>query len=229
MAFILHIETATEHCSVALSAHDQLLHAITVSEGFKHNENLIEFILNVLKAAKMQLHQLDAIAVSAGPGSYTGLRIGVSTAKGLCFALGIPLIGIDTLEIVARSYAASNLKKAIVLLPMIDARRMEVYAGLYDLNFDLIDFRAPLIVNEDLANALAKNELEIHYFGNGAEKCIPIFNTKEKLVFAGNIAPDARYMVSSALKKFTAQQFEDLAYFEPEYLKPFYTTHPTLR
>jgi len=226
MSLILHIESATEQCSVALSENETLLSEISVKEGFKHNENLIAFIQQILDKADKTIAMLDAVAVSEGPGSYTGLRIGVSTAKGICYALNKPLIAIDTLEIMARYFVKLNKMDNALLLPMIDAKRMEVYAGLYNQKFENIYFRSPVVIDETKANEISKLADSIVYFGNGAEKCEHLFKTHAQFLYGGFCPPQASAMIVSALEKFNQKQFEDLAYFEPEYLKPYYTSHP---
>jgi len=227
MPLILQIESATEQCSVALSEGEKCLSEISVKEGFKHNENLISFVQQILNNSNKTIHQLDAVAVSSGPGSYTGLRIGVSTAKGICYAINKPLIAIDTLEIIARNYALLHKHDDnCLLLPMIDAKRMEVYAGIYNQEFKNIHFRSPIIIDEIKAKELTKLGKKIIYFGNGAEKCEVIFNAFGELKTGGMCPPQAKAMILSALGKFQDKLFEDLAYFEPEYLKPYYTTHP---
>ncbi|MFN4123955.1 MAG: tRNA (adenosine(37)-N6)-threonylcarbamoyltransferase complex dimerization subunit type 1 TsaB [Flavobacteriales bacterium] len=224
--YILHIETATEQCSVALSDGTDLIDAISVQEGFKHNENLMGFVQNLLQKSNLNFNNLSGIAVSSGPGSYTGLRIGVSSAKGLCYALSIPLIAVDTLQIMALE--ASKKLKADVYLPMIDARRMEVYSACYNALFQHFSFRAPLVMDADKAKEIA-GELEgkrVAYFGNGADKLIDLFKHFHHFIYLPDIVPQAESMILPAFEAYQNQHFCDLAYFEPEYLKPFYTNHP---
>lgn len=225
---ILHLETATEQCSVALSAGTELLGSISVSDGFKHNENLMGFVQDLVRKTGANLKDLQAIAVSAGPGSYTGLRIGVSSAKGLCYALGIPLIAIDTLQIMAIDAAKKATSDINCYLPMIDARRMEVYAACYDTAFQQFAFRSPKVMDAEQAAEIAQllEGRNVLFFGNGAGKLVELFQPYPHLTYLDNVVPQAEAMIVPAFKAFQEKQFCDLAYFEPEYLKPFYTTHP---
>ncbi len=216
MSLILHIETATKNCSVALAKEGVLLHHIEeYSEKYSHAERLHVFIEKLFEESPYSLHDLDAIAIGKGPGSYTGLRIGVSSAKGLCFGLKIPLISIDTLTILASS---QNTTSFDYLVPMLDARRMEVYTAVFrpDLTFEE-DIQA-LILDENAFKKYADKKLL--FFGNGASKAQTLF-TNPYFHFKEDVHPSAKHMVDLAFKKFQNHDFEDVAYFEPFYLKDF--------
>ncbi|MFV0530253.1 MAG: tRNA (adenosine(37)-N6)-threonylcarbamoyltransferase complex dimerization subunit type 1 TsaB [Flavobacteriales bacterium] len=216
MALILHIETATKNCSVALAKEGVLLDYIEeYSEQYSHAERLHIFIEQLFKKSIYSLQDIEAVAVGKGPGSYTGLRIGVSSAKGLCFGLKIPLISIDTLTILANSQRAENID---YLIPMLDARRTEVYTAVFkpDLTFEK-KIHTLVIEKKSFENYSNK---KILYFGNGAEKCKNIISTPS-FTFVKDIHPSAKFMIDLAFQKFQNQQFEDVAYFEPFYLKDF--------
>ena len=219
---LLCIETATSICSVALTDKGNIITFREINEGFSHAEKLTVFISEVLEEAGKKFKDLDAVAVSCGPGSYTGLRIGVSVAKGLCLAADKPLISISTLEAMA-SGAREKIKisnSEILFCPMIDARRMEVYTALYDLQLNCLHPSSAIVVTEDL---LADKRIgkTVYYFGNGAEKCRTILESQKEFVFYPEIFPSAKYMAGLALEKFNDTQFENLSLFEPFYLKEF--------
>lgn len=223
MALILNIETATTVCSVALAKDGQLISHKEINEGYTHSENLTVFIEEVLKEAEIKISELDAVAVSKGPGSYTGLRIGVSTAKGLCFALEKPLIAIPTLLVMTERAKSciSPLSSPISYLfcPMIDARRMEVYCALYDENLNAVkNISAEIIDENSFSEFLSKSK--ICFFGDGSTKCKPEI-IHPNAVFLENIFPSAKNMIELSKKAFTEKRFEDVAYFEPYYLKDF--------
>jgi len=225
MALILNIETATTICSVALAKDGELLALKEINNGYTHSENLTVFIQEVFSQAKLKLSDVDSVAVSKGPGSYTGLRIGVSTAKGFCFALDKPLIGIETLKSMVLGILNSNFKFQIsnlplVYCPMLDARRMEVYCSIYDSEGNEIRKTAAEIIDENSFSALlSKNQ--VIFFGDGAEKCKTKLANNKNAVFIDNIFPSAKNMITLSEKAFNEKQFEDLAYFEPYYLKDF--------
>lgn len=236
MSLILGIETATKICSVAISRDEKLLALKEIGGEYSHSENLNHFIELACAEAKITLNQLDAIAVSKGPGSYTGLRIGVSTAKGLCYGLDKPLIAVDTLKAMAMSFVMSHLhalpfgegQGGALFCPMIDARRMEVYTALYNSNFELIESISAKIIDENsFAHFLEKNK--VVFFGDGAEKCKLLLNGHPNAVFIDNVEPSAQYVNQLAEVKFNNQEFEDVAYFEPYYLKEFLATTPKKR
>lgn len=219
---ILNIETSTNVCSVALSVDGKCVFSRSNADGMSHATLLSPFIdeaLNYLSSKKP-----DAIAVSGGPGSYTGLRIGVSTAKGLSYGLEIPLIAIDTLEIMnlMAKQKVENAPQNSLFCAMIDARRMEVYAAFYNLKGENIRAVSADIIDETSYNELLENNT-IYFFGNGASKCKSVLTHKNAL-FIDDIIPLAKNMIPFATKAFSNQKFADVAYYEPFYLKEFYTT-----
>jgi tRNA threonylcarbamoyladenosine biosynthesis protein TsaB len=222
---ILHLETSTHVCSVALSKDEVCIFSKSNAEGMNHASMLSPFIQEVLQHLKSLGETLDAIAVSSGPGSYTGLRIGVSTAKGLCYGLDIPLISVSTLEIMtigAKKQYSDN--QDCLWVPMIDARRMEVYDAVYNQTGAVIRAAAATIVNESTYRDLSANT-PIYFFGNGAAKCKSVINLRNAH-FIEDIHPLAENMIKPAVQKYKQGLFEDVAYFEPFYLKEFQTTVP---
>lgn len=224
MAKILQIETATQVCSVALS-----IDGNTISIKEEHGQNIHAshvtlFIEEVLKASGLTYQELDAVAVSKGPGSYTGLRIGVSTAKGLCYALEKPLIAIETLEMMAAGFQIENPAYDDLICPMIDARRMEVYTAVFNASLKIINATAAKIIDEtSFADLLAKNK--ITFLGDGAAKCAETLN-HHNADFSNQNYNTARYMSALANQAYHQGNFEDVAYFEPFYLKDFVVTQP---
>lgn len=217
MAIILHLETATTNCSVSISKDNEI---VVLKENnaasYSHSEQLHVFIKEALKEASLSFSDLDAVAISKGPGSYTGLRIGVSAAKGICFSLDIPLISIPTLQSMARQV---DLKPGELVIPVLDARRMEVYSCVYDSNYQEVrETRAEIINEESFAEYASENKLYI--IGSGAEKCRGVLQ-HPNFIFNESVVPSAKDMVSIAFKKYQSKQFEDVAYFEPYYLKDF--------
>ena len=223
---IIHIETATTTCSVAAGENGVLVAVRSVHDGYKHAENLLRLVEEVMQEAGWKNDELSAIAVSAGPGSYTGLRIGVSTAKGLCYALDIPLIAVSTLYSLASGYRRQFPDNEALICPMLDARRMEVYTGLFSKNLERLKPDAPLIV-ESLESVPEILEQPIVFFGDGAEKCSEVLKHPHS-TFINSIQISAEYMVQSAIDLYYSQTFEDLAYFEPEYLKPYQGKPPVM-
>ncbi len=237
---ILSIETSVHICSVALHDLDGNLLALhELHEQRKHAERLTLLVEAVLKTTQTKFSDLKAIAVGAGAGSYTGLRIGVSTAKGLCTGLNIPLIGIPSLQAWAASMTslAKNLKNQIagkneenkinyLLCPLMDARRMEVFTAIFDTNLNYILNDTALVIDENsFETELAANK--ILFFGDNEEKlqkCKAVMNKNTNAIFISNKLPSAKEIGELAVKKYTKQDFEDLAYFEPNYGKEFYTT-----
>jgi tRNA threonylcarbamoyladenosine biosynthesis protein TsaB len=219
---ILCLETSTKVCSVALGQNGKVISLKESSdEKYSHAENLTVFIEEVCKQAAISLNQIDAVAVSKGPGSFTGLRIGVSTAKGLSYSLEKPLIGINSLEAMAVQVASrkSQVASPKFFVPMIDAKRMEVYCAVYDEGLNEIKKTSAEIIDENsFSDLLAKNKM--YFFGDGSEKC-KLKITHPNAVFIDTINPSAQYMISIAEKYFAKKKFEDLAYFEPFYLKDF--------
>lgn len=220
MEYILNIETATKNCSVALAKDGKTIVCKEIAEeGYSHAERLHVFIEEIIKEAGITLNDLSAIAVSQGPGSYTGLRIGVSAAKGLCYALDIPLIAVDTLQALASQVAISNG----LIIPMIDARRMEVYSAVFAPNLE----RKREVLAEIITDNSFENLQETLYFvGDCAEKCKSVL-TKENYIFLDEIVyPSAKEMSAISFEKFKKSDTVDVAYFEPYYLKDFMITTP---
>jgi len=231
MALILNIETSTEVCSVTLAEDGKLLFKKESLEGLNHSKILTVFIEDLFKENNIQPKMIDAVAVSKGPGSYTGLRIGVSVAKGLCYGLNIPLISVNSLEILGifaakntDKYQLTNDGKPVLFCPMIDARRMEVYTALYNINGEEIRPVSAEIIDEHFLSDLFESH-KILFFGNGAEKCKTLIKNANAL-FVGPMATSAEYMQVISEEKFSKKQFEDVAYFEPFYLKNFVATIP---
>jgi tRNA threonylcarbamoyladenosine biosynthesis protein TsaB len=225
MALLLCLETSTKACSVALGLNGKVIAVKeSMEEKHSHAENLTLYIQNVLKEKNSSLQNLDAIAVSMGPGSFTGLRIGVSTAKGLCYALNKPLIAVKTLEAMAadciNTLTTANRHQSL-FCPMIDARRLEVYCALFNEKGDEIKKTAAELIDENsFSDFLPDNK--ILFFGDGATKCKNLISHPNAL-FLDDIHPTAQSMVVIAEKYFSEKKFEDVAYFEPFYLKDFFT------
>lgn len=222
LAVILNIETSTKNCSVSLAEEGKLLALVELNEGqFSHAEKLHTFILDVLKSSKKEMGDIDAVAVSKGPGSYTGLRIGVSAAKGLCFSLDKPLISLETLEVLAK---AIDVDEKVYIIPMLDARRMEVYSAVFDNDHQHIrGIEAEIIDENSFKDYLEKSK--VYFLGDGAEKCKDFLNHKNA-IFLKDYYPSAKEMTLESFKKFKQGIFEDLAYFEPFYLKDFVAGKP---
>ena len=218
---ILNIETSTNVCSVAISHNNEIIWNKESYEGPAHSTLLGIFVNESFHFLKENNIQLDAVAISKGPGSYTGLRIGVSMAKGICFAQEIPLIAIDTLQIIAMAAQMAGAKTEL-LCPMIDARRMEVYCETFDKNLNAITPISAEIIDENSFKDINKS---IAFFGNGAAKVSTTIQNPNA-IFLENIHPLAKNMMTFAEKAFNEKQFEDVAYFEPFYLKEFITTTP---
>ncbi len=217
---ILHIETGTAVCSVALSRDTQLLALRENTEGMLHAKLLAVFIDEILKEQQISIRTLDAIAVSEGPGSYTGLRVGVSTAKGLCYGTGKPLIAINSLHSLAMSAVSHQLLPTpdTCIVPMIDARRMEVYTAQFDPDgTQLSAIEAKIIDDSSFFDLLEKQP--VLFIGDGAEKCRPVI-THPNAHFTP-LQASASGMILPALKAYKLHQFVDVAYFEPFYLKDF--------
>jgi tRNA threonylcarbamoyladenosine biosynthesis protein TsaB len=218
MAYILNLETSTKNCSVSLAENGKTVLCKEISEqGFSHAEKLHVFIEEILQEVNINITQLEAIAVSKGPGSYTGLRIGVSSAKGLCYALGIPLISIDTMQILAKKVAVTDG----LIVPMIDARRMEVYSAIFDANHNKISEVKAEVLTE---NSYQDFDQNVYFIGDCQEKCKTVL-TKDNFHFISEIVfPSANEMSALSFEKFQNNDFEDVAYFEPFYLKDFMLT-----
>lgn len=216
--FILNIETATKNCSVTLAKNGQTIALREIAEeGYSHAEKLHVFIEEIINESRITFQDLNAIAVSQGPGSYTGLRIGVSSAKGLCYALNIPLIAIDTLQ----SLAAQVQITEGTIIPMIDARRMEVFSAEYDQNLNSIKAVSAEIITEE---SYQTNEKQMHFLGDGAPKCKE-FMHKSNFVFHDEIIyPSAKQMSLLSFEHYKNKNTVDVAYFEPLYVKDFMIT-----
>lgn len=218
MPYILNIETATKNCSVALAKDGKTIVSKEIAEeGYSHAERLHVFIEEIIKEAGIDFQDLSAVAVSQGPGSYTGLRIGVSAAKGLCFALDIPLIALDTLQVLASQAIVSDG----LVIPMLDARRMEVYSAIFNSNFDKIRAVEAEIITED---SFLDFQETLYFIGDCAEKCKAVL-TKQNFVFLEEIKyPSAKEMSFLSFEKYKKNDTVDVAYFEPYYLKDFMIT-----
>ncbi len=219
--FIL-IETSTDACSVALAEGDKVISYDYVQEFKAHARLLIPMIEKILKEASLSFGDCSAVAVSEGPGSYTGLRVGVSSAKGICYGAGIPLLSVPTLDILAQMGLEKVTSENAVIVPMLDARRMEVYTAVYNCNGQKIsDVRAE-ILDENSFGDLFDNYDQVIFIGDGAEKfesCLDKVK-KGKSIIIG-CRPDARYMAKAAMAAYNKKEFKDIAYFEPFYLKDF--------
>jgi universal bacterial protein YeaZ len=228
---ILCLETATPTCSVALSHQNELLAICEVNEQNSHAEKITIFIDEVMHEAGVQYSDLDAVGVSSGPGSYTGLRIGVSTAKGICYAADKPLMSIDTLHAMAygiKDFLGSRLQKGDWLCPMIDARRMEVYSSLFDSELQCQRPTAAVILTQDsFAEVLKEHRLWL--FGDGANKCHSLFDGNENVKIVDDFYPSAGFMTTLAQQNLQQNAFVDMAYYEPFYLKDFVAGKPTVK
>ncbi|MDF2435846.1 MAG: tsaB [Bacteroidota bacterium] len=222
MALILNVETATTSCSVSLAADGKIVSLKELDADYTHAENLTIFIEHVLNEAGVKLSALDAVAVSKGPGSYTGLRIGVSTAKGLCYSMNKPLIAINTLHSMASGIIEQTgvTDQNILFCPMIDARRMEVFCAVYDIHKNEIRPTAAEIIEPNSFEELLTSH-PIYFFGDGSAKCKEVFAMNPNARFIEKISCSAKYMVPLSEAAFNKKQFEDVAYFEPFYLKDF--------
>lgn len=216
MAYILNIETSSKNCSVGVAKDDVILAVREMAElGYSHAEKLHVFVKEALQEAGIQLSDLNAVAVSQGPGSYTGLRIGVSAAKGFCLALDIPLIAIDTMEVLARQVT----QKDGLIIPLIDARRMEVYAAIFDADFQVINATKAEIITSESFSTLKDT---VYFVGDGVSKCKTIL-VKDSFHFLDTVIfPSAKEMCQLSFDKHKKSDFVNVAYFEPHYLKDFF-------
>jgi len=224
MATILHIETSTTVCSVALSVDGSIVFERTTFEGPSHAALLGVFVEEAIAFLKAKPYQPEAIALSGGPGSYTGLRIGSSMAKGLCMGWDVPLIVVPTLQVMALQAIRRYGKTDCLYCAMLDARRMEVYAAIYNATLDVIKETHAEVITPDSYQAYLKYGT-VCFFGNGASKCRSVL-TSERAEFVDDIHPLATDMVSLADEAFQTKRFENTAYFEPFYLKEFLATTP---
>jgi tRNA threonylcarbamoyladenosine biosynthesis protein TsaB len=229
MALILSLETSTAVCSAALSDGTKLLELKESNSGYNHASLLTVFVEELMASSGVSLSDLDAIAVSKGPGSYTGLRIGVSVAKGYCFALDKKLLSVSALDCMALALMDKykNLEGEKVFAPMIDARRMEVYTAFYNQSAEQIrDIEALIVDAQSLLPFLDQSKLIIA--GDGAAKCKDLYQN-ENLIFDEDLLPSAKYMIKLAEEAFEKDRFEDVAYFEPYYLKDFIAGKPKVK
>ena len=228
---ILCLETSTSVCSVALNESCCTLALRESEKQNAHSEKITTFIKEVMDTAGIDYPQLDAVAVSKGPGSYTGLRIGVSTAKGICYAADLPLMAVDTLEAMAygmKEKLGSQIGKNDLLIPMIDARRMEVYAAVFDTQLNRIQDTAALVIDENSFADLRK-EHHIWLFGDGAPKLIQLFENQHNTSIIDGFKPSAAFMRPLAERALLNKDFVDVAYFEPFYLKDFIAGKPHVK
>lgn len=223
--YILQIDTATEVCSVSLSLDGQVIHKMEATEPNLHASKLTVFIDELLRNAKWSYADLSAVAVSKGPGSYTGLRIGVSTAKGLCYALDIPLLAVNTLASMFKGYASTyGLADNSLYVPMLDARRMEVYMMVYNHHGEVLQPTEAVIMDVDTFQPFANQKIIL--FGSGALKLKDLYSQSAPVQVDTSYKHSSSYLAESAFEKFEKQDFEDLIYFEPFYLKEFIATTP---
>jgi tRNA threonylcarbamoyladenosine biosynthesis protein TsaB len=232
MSMILCIETATLVCSVALGNDGKVISKRESTSEYSHSRQLTSFIQEVVNEAGITLQELDAVAVSKGPGSFTGLRIGVSTAKGLCYALDKPLISVGTLRSMAIGMVemteASIVKRDVLFCPMIDARRMEVYAAIYDKENTEVLAPVARIIDENSFSECFK-EHSIVFAGDGASKCRDLFAAQPKAIFPAMELPSAIHMLPLAEQAYIKAQFENVVIFEPYYLKDFIAGKPNVK
>lgn len=223
MSYILNIETATEVCSVAISEANKVIFEKESKEGPSHATLLGVFVEEAVRFVRSQKIDLDAVAVSCGPGSYTGLRIGVSEAKGICYGMDIPLIAIKTPLIMAQWIVESGrVEDNSLLCPMIDARRMEVYSAIYSSSLDEVrEIRADIVDENTYKEYI--DQSPVYFFGNGADKCKTTI-VHDNARFLEGVYPSAKYMARLSEQAFLQKEFVDVAYFEPFYLKDFVTT-----
>lgn len=222
MALILNIESTTTQCSVGLFRNAKKCALHELNEGYTHAENLPEFAERCFRDTGLTYHDLDAIAISKGPGSYTGLRIGVSLAKGLCYSLGIPLISVSTLQ--AMCLNPIVVGEVGIRIPMIDARRMEVYSALFTEELEVVREIQAEVLDENSYREFEEHSLII--FGPGSEKFGELVAERTNIRFLQNVWPSASTMAALADQAFQNGTFEDVAYFEPYYLKDFVAGKP---
>lgn len=233
MAYILSIETSTRNCSVALSFRDRLITFREAAQGNEHAAKIAVFVSEVLREAGLECRDLDAVAIGKGPGSYTGLRIGVSTAKGLAYALSKPLLAVSPLQ--AMAFGAVSLLEQegrpvgdALFCPMTDAGRMEVYSAVYDGNLEVVrDVEADIVEEGSYSGYLRKSP--VYFLGDGSEKCRKVLEKESSARFLPGFVPSARYMSCLAWKAFEGKRFEDVAYFEPFYFKDFIAGKPHVK
>jgi tRNA threonylcarbamoyladenosine biosynthesis protein TsaB len=226
---IICLETATDLCSVALCDSDGVISLMESNESKSHSSLLTVLIEDILKENGIQARHLEAIAVSKGPGSYTGLRIGISVAKGVAYATSIPLIGIETTLSMFRGISGNHgynqeNQKNTLFCPMLDARRMEVYYTIYDADGKKLKEISAEIINEDSFRNIPES-YKIFFFGDGAAKCKEVIK-RTNIYFDDEFRISASHMQKPVMQAFNEMHYEDIAYFEPFYLKDFITSHP---
>ncbi len=218
MSYILNIESSTTNCSISLALNGKLISIKEKNdESYSHSTKLHSFIDEVLKESNISIKELSAIAVSKGPGSYTGLRIGVAAAKGLCYSLDLPLISVSTLLILAKQIKVDSG----FIIPIIDARRDEVYSAIFDSSYNSVREVMPEIITKDSFNELISSN-KLYFVGNAQEKCKRLIKNNSNLIFSSHETfPSSNDMAGLSFEKFRNSKFEDIAYFEPDYLKKF--------
>ena len=229
MAKILNIETSTVTCSIGLSIDGNIVAIEESHERNSHAQNVTIFSEKVVKDAGLDFNELDAISVSKGPGSYTGLRIGVSTAKGFCYSLDKPLIAINTLQALAAAII-NNMERSqdCLFCPMIDARRMEVYSAIFDHELNEVRETKAEIIDANSFNEFL-SEQTVVFAGDGAEKCKTILGHHTNAIFLDDLFPSTRFMCGLSEQAFKKKEFVDVAYFEPFYLKDFVAGIPRVK
>ncbi len=229
---ILCLETSTVVCSVALVDKANVVALRESLDGQNHAENITLFIDEVMKEACVKYQDLDAVAVSMGPGSYTGLRIGVSTAKGLCYAMEKPLIAVDTLEAMSHGFfgqqSTVNSQQSELFCPMIDARRMEVYSAFFNEKMERVSETKAIVIDENSFSDLKQNH-HLYLFGDGADKLASLFENEENITVTEKFHCSAAYMAKLADDALKNKDFVDTAYFEPFYLKDFVPGMPKVK
>ena len=228
MAVIINIETSTDVCSAALTAEGQILTHDEDFGGRNHAALISGYVKNCLDFAAEHEISIDAVAVSTGPGSYTGLRIGLSEAKGLAYALDVPLIGVNTLELMATRvmFSTLDIDPESIFVPMIDARRMEVYTAAYDFGLSPLMSPQPLVLDEESCAGLLSTGRPVLFFGNGSDKAKELLSRHANAVVVPDVVPLAVDMVALSELHHSRRSFLDLAYSVPEYLKDFQATKP---
>ena len=216
---ILCVDTTSDFCSVSLFDNQNLIENNNSKIERSHSKLLIKLIDDTLNNNKLKIADIDIFSISKGPGSYTGLRIGLSSIKGFCYALNKPLVSINTLKILAISALENIYDKDFILCPMIDARRMEVYTKSFDHNLNELSNDQAIILEKDTFDNY--KDKKVYFFGDGSDKYKKIVNRKN-FIFLDNINPDSKFMGQLSYDKFINRNFEDLSSFEPNYIKDFY-------
>ena len=218
MSYILNIESSSTNCSVSLSKNGELISIKEKNdEKYSHSTKLHSYINEVISDSSITLKELSAIAVSKGPGSYTGLRIGVAAAKGLCFSLDVPLISVSTLLVLSKQIKINSG----LIIPVLDARRNEVYSAIYNVNYNLVKEETPEIIDDKSFDNYSKDN-QLYFIGSGQQKCRELIRSNNNLIFHDKeTLPSSKQMADISYQKFLSSDFEDLAYFEPAYLKNF--------